>query len=53
MKNCRPQFNQIVIEFINYINTFEIQFLIQFSNYIKYINLLKNFHFYFRNAIIC
>ena len=52
MKNCRQRFDQTMTEFINYINIFEIQLLVQFSNYVKYVNLLKIFHSYFRNAII-
>ena len=52
MKNCRQRFDQTMTEFINYINTFEIQLSIQFSNYVKYVNLSKIFHSYFRNAII-
>ena len=53
IKNYRQLFNQIVTKFINYINTFEIQFSIQFSNCVKYVNLLKILHSFFRNAIIC
>ena len=41
-----------MIEFINHMNTFEIQLPIQFLNYVKYVNLSKVFHSYFRNAII-
>ena len=53
MKNCRQRSDQTMTEFINYINTFEIQLSIQFLNYVKYVNLLKFLHSYFRNAIIC
>ena len=53
MKHCKQRSKQIVIELMNYINMLKSQFFIQFFDYIRYFNLLKIFHLYLRNAIIC